>query len=285
MKKNSKIFAYLILAIGIICIGFSAIFVKLANVAGPVSAFYRMLIAGVGVLPIWLIKSKKQISSRDILLVAAGGLFFSLDLALWNSSLLLTSAATSTLLANNAPIWVGLASLIIFREKLSGRFWLGLIIAVAGMSVLIGFKAWATLRFNTGDLLAVGASVFYAAYLLVTQKARVNVDTVSFMVISIFSSVIILLFINLMMGTQLTGYGQETWIALIALGLITHLGGWLCINYALGHLKAAPVSVSLLAQAVVTAIFSIPILGEVLNTYQILGGILVLSGIYLANRR
>lgn len=285
MKNKHHLLAYVLLSAGIICIGFSAIFVKLANVPGPVSAFYRMLIAGIAVIPLWIPVKNKKNSLKDLRLVAAGGLFFSLDLALWNTSLLHTSAATSTLLANNAPVWVGLASLILFREKLSGYFWLGLVIAVLGMSVLVGLNSWMTLKFNIGDMLAVGASVFYAAYLLTTQRARNSVDTVTFMVISIFTSVIVLLVICIIMGYPLTGFSSKTWMSLTALGLITHLSGWLCINYALGHLRAAPVSVSLLGQVIVTAVFSIPILGEGISVEQIAGGMLVLTGIYFANKR
>ena len=118
--------AYLALAAGILCIGFSAIFVKLAGVPGPVSAFYRILIAGMVILPWWLFRGSSLPSRRDLFLTLAGGVFFALDLALWNTSLLLTSAATATLLANNAPLWVGLGAVFLFRERLSLYYWLGL---------------------------------------------------------------------------------------------------------------------------------------------------------------
>ena len=277
--------AYAALVVGILCIAFSAIFVKFADVPGPVSAFYRILIAGMVIIPWWWFRTRRPISPSDILLIAAGGLFFSLDLILWNTSLLLTSAATSTLLANNAPVWVGLASLVLFRERLPARFWLGLVIALAGMSFLVGLDAWRHLQFNRGDLLALGASVFYAAYLLITQHARTRVDTLTFMALSISANFFILLAVNFLFGMNLTGYTYKAWAALMGLGLITHVGGWLCINYALGHLRAAPVSVSLLGQAIVTALLSIPLLGEYLTGTQVIGGVLALTGIYLANQR
>ena len=66
---------------------------------------------------------------------------------------------------------------------------------------------------------------------------------------------------------------------------MSHLGGYLAINYALGHLRATSVSVSLLGQPVLTALLSIPLLGELLSVQQIIGGTLVLAGIYLVNRR
>jgi drug/metabolite transporter (DMT)-like permease len=67
--------------------------------------------------------------------------------------------------------------------------------------------------------------------------------------------------------------------------LFSHLCGYLAINYALGHLSAASVSVSILAQPVITALISIPLLGEFLSLQQVIGGTVVLIGIYLVNRR
>ena len=283
--RNHRLAAILALAFGILCIGFSAIFVKVAALPGPVSAFYRVLIAGAVVVPWWLTAGRRRPSAHDLGLILAGGLFFGIDIALWNTSLLLTSAATATLLANNSPLWVGLASFILFRERLSARYWLGLALALGGMMWLVGGDAFRHLGLNPGNLLAVAASVFYAAYLLTAHRARVRVDLPTFMGLSALASIATLLVLNLAMGTTLTGFSSRAWMALLGLGLISQLGGWLAINYALGHLRAAPVSVCLLAQTVVTALVSMPLLGEYLRANQISGGVLVLAGIYFVTQR
>jgi drug/metabolite transporter (DMT)-like permease len=272
--------AWLALAAGIVCIGFSAIFVKLAHVPGPVSAFYRVLIAAVVLVPWWLARGRRRLAPADLRLIALGGFFFAVDIALWNTSLLLTSAATATLLANNSPLWVGLASWLLFRERLSWRYWLGLAVALAGMMWLVGGAAFRQLRLDPGSLLAVAASVFYAAYILTAHRARARVDLLTVVTLSTVVSVAALLAINLAMGTTLGGYSRSSWLALAGLGLISQLGGWLAINYALGHLRAAPVSVCLLAQVVVTALVAMPVLGEFLKLNQVVGGALVLAGIF-----
>ena len=74
-------------------------------------------------------------------------------------------------------------------------------------------------------------------------------------------------------------------MALLGLGLISHLGGWLAINYALGHIKAAVASVTLLGQVALTILFSVPLLGEVPTAVQILGSALVLGGILITHSR
>jgi len=283
-NRSNMVGAYLALAFGVVCIGFSAIFVRFAGVPGPVSAFYRILIASIVIVPWWLHRRTKWPSRVDLVLTLAGGVFFALDLILWNTSVMLTSATNATLLANNAPLWVGIGALVLFRERLSTRYWAGLAIALTGITILVGIGAWMQLRLSRGDMLAIGASFFYAAYLLTAQQARVRIDTSTFTAISVSSSLLLLFGLNLVLGTTMTGYSVNTWGALVGLGLVSHLGGWLSINYALGHLRAARVAVGVLGQAMVTALLSIPLLGESLSVNQIVGGVLVLSGIYIANQ-
>lgn len=106
-QKNGLV-PYVALALGVICISFAPIFVRVAGVPGVVSAFYRAFIATIIVVPWCLMRPRQRLPRREIMVVVGGGVFFALDLVFWNSSLLLTSIATASLLSNNAPLWVGL---------------------------------------------------------------------------------------------------------------------------------------------------------------------------------
>ncbi len=278
--------AYFALAVGVICIGTSAIFVKIANVPGLVSAFYRVLFAGIALFSLYLFRRKKRLPSPpDLGWIVLGSLFFALDLALWNTSILLTSAAVSTLLANNSPLWVGLGAMLLFRERLSQKYWLGLTIALTGMVLIVGGKAVQELRFNTGDLLAIATSFCYAGYMLVTQKARSRMDTLTLNTFTMLACTLLLLPANLFSSQMLTGFSLRTWLALVGLGLVPQFVGWLVINYAMGHLPAARVSVTLLGQVLVTAILGFLLLRESPSLADIAGGLLVLAGIYLVNQQ
>jgi drug/metabolite transporter (DMT)-like permease len=68
------------------------------------------------------------------------------------------------------------------------------------------------------------------------------------------------------------------------LGLITHMSGWLLINYAFGHLPASLASVTLLAQPIITTLVALPILGETPKPWHIVGGLITLIGIYTVHR-
>lgn len=278
--------AYAALALGVLCIGTSAIFVKLAGVPGVVSAFYRVFIALLALLPLSL--ARREPVRREPAtwgLVALSSLFFAGDLVLWNSALLLTSAAAATLLANNSPLWVGLGALVLFRERLPAVYWIGLFVALAGMTVIVGGNALAELRFNAGDLLAIAASLLYAGYMLATQKARARLGTLSLNLLTMASCSLLLLPLAVFLGFPLSGFGTPVWLALLGLGLVPQFLGWLAINYAMGHLPAARVSVTLLGQSVVTAVLGVFFLGEALSAADLAGGALVLGGIYLVNQR
>jgi drug/metabolite transporter (DMT)-like permease len=229
---------------------------------------------------------QSQRAARYLLLATAlAGLFFALDLGFWNTSLLFTSAANATLLGNTSTLWVALGATLFFHERLRRRFWAGMLLAFAGAVVIVGRDAFEHPTLGWGDLLALTSSTFYAAYLLNTERVRRYMDTLTFMWLSSAAASLFLLAYVLATGQQLTGFSANTCLALIALGLISHAGGWLAINYALGHLPASLASVTLLSQPVITALVAVPLLGEGLSLYQVGGGVLVLIGVYIVNRQ
>ncbi|MBN2198734.1 MAG: DMT family transporter [Candidatus Aminicenantes bacterium] len=272
------------LAAGVLCIGFSALFVRWAAVPGVVSAFYRVLIASAGLLVLWLVRGAGLPDGRTLRLAVLAGVFFGVDLALWNSAVMATNVANATVLAYLAPVWVGLAALVLFKEKLKKAYWPGMALALLGMIVILGLKNPADLRVGRGEILAVAASFFYAGYLLTAQEARRRTDTLPFTTVSVSVSAVLLFLVSLLRNETLSGFGRQTWLALLGAGLISHLGGWLAINYALGHMRASVVSVTLLNQPVVTALAAWPLLGEPLGLAQVAGGVLILAGVFIVHR-
>jgi drug/metabolite transporter (DMT)-like permease len=287
----SRARVYGVLALGIVCIALSAIFVKLAiGVPGTVSAFYRVAIAAVALaIPYARGQTRRSGAQRRPgwriwTLAVIAGVFFALDLAFWNTSLGFTTAANATLLGNDAPLVVGLGALILFHERLRASYWLGLVVALLGMSVIVGWDIISQSTLSAGDLLALLAGVFYAGYLLATQRIRAKMDTLPSLWIASATGAALLLAFIVTTGQALAGYSLNAYLALLGLGLITQLVGWLAINYALGHMPASVVSVTLLAQPILTALFAVPLLGESLEAHQIAGGLIALGGIFLVNR-
>jgi drug/metabolite transporter (DMT)-like permease len=180
MSTHQK--AWLALVSGAIIISTSPIVVKLTDIPGTSSAFYRVFIGCISLLPWLLIRRPVIPQGKAMWGVIAAGAFFAIDLVFWNESLMQAPAATASLLANSAPLWVGLGASYLFREQLTRRYWIGLSVALAGM-VIVAQNAFAvTPQDIPGMLLAMGASVCYAGYILSTRHARGGVDTATFMI-------------------------------------------------------------------------------------------------------
>ena len=289
---DSRLRAYAALVVAVGGITWSAIFVRWAGAPGPVSAFYRVLIAAAVLIP-WRLavtrtpRAASAAGARRARWVAvAGGVFFALDLAMWNTAVMQTQAAVASLLGNLTPVFVGLLSWIVLARRPQGPFWAGLVLSLIGCALTIRAHLGGDTGAGTvaGDALAIAASSFFAAYLLTTERIRATMDTLTFNTLAIAGSVVTLGVICAALGLPLVGYPPRTWLALAGLGLISQLGAYYALVYALGHLPATVTSVSLLAQVPGTAILAALLLGEPLSASQMAGTAIVLAGIYIVNR-
>jgi len=267
------------LIIGIICISFSPIFVKLA-VAPPItSGFYRIFIAWLFLAPYCIYKKQLKISRNDLLIAIVGGVVFGADIAVWNISLMKISATISTLVANLAPVWVGLLSFLILRKKSGVLFWVGTWIAIFGMIILVGYQHILHLQFNIGLVYALIASLFYAIYIMITKGILRKISTITFMFYNMLGASVFLLMICLFQHNELLHFLTPTWLNLLGMGLICQLAGWITINYSLNYLDATKVSISLLSQTVIAGFWATFFLNERLGFQEIAGSIIVLAGI------
>jgi drug/metabolite transporter (DMT)-like permease len=270
------------LFLGILCIAFSPIFVKLAGVPALTSSFYRIFIGWVCLAPYCIIKNKLKINRADLLIAMLGGLVFASDIAVWHISLLKISATVSTLLANLAPVWVGLLSYLLFKKQAGRWFWIGTIVAIAGMVVLVGYQDVIHLKFNAGILLALLASFLYACYILITKGILQKIETITFMFYNMLAASVFLFLICLADHVELMGLSASSWECLLAMGIICQLTGWITINYAIKFLESTKVSIALLSQTVIAGFLAILLLKERLEFKEIVGSAIVLGGIALS---
>jgi drug/metabolite transporter (DMT)-like permease len=279
--------AYLAFGFGILVISFSAIFVRSANAPGTITAFYRMAIGSLlMVLPFAGDMRRKQISTtrQGIWLSILAGVFFGLDLAFWSTGIMIGGAAIPTLMANTAPLWVGLGAWLIFREQQNGIFWLGLLLAMAGSGIILGQDYSPDSGLGMGGVFGLLAGVFYGAYYLVTQKARLYVRTLPYFWITTTTSALFLILVNLGLGRSFWGYDRTTLGYFLAVGVLVQVLGWLSINFAQGFIPAPIISATLLIQPVMTAIIAWFLLDEGLTLWQIFGGVAVIVGIFIVHR-
>jgi len=283
---QNKFFPYIALAVGISALSLSAMFVRWAEAPGPITGFYRLLISTFLLTPLFLRQQKRlePIDKKYLFFPLLAGIFTAFDFAFWNSSLKYTTAANATLLGNTSPLWVALFALFIFREKLRGVFWLGLILALTGAALVMGSDFLRHPTLGLGDLMASTAAIFYASYQLTTQRGRKYIDPFRYTWLVGVSATIGMFIMNLVLGNSFTGYPAQTWIIFFVTAIVSQMIGYLAISYALGHLPASVVSPTLIGQPILTAILAIPMLGEIPNSTQWIGGVIALVGIYIVNQ-
>ena len=276
---------------GAAAIAFAPIFVRLSELGPSATAFHRLVLS-LPVLWLWVALERhaghaqhRLPSTRgDLARLALAGLFFAGDLAVWHWSIRFTSVANATLLANAAPVFVTLFGWLLFAERVTGRFLLGMALAFAGAVVLMGQSLTLSSAQLLGDALGLVAAIVYASYMLAVGRLRKVFSTATIMAWSGTVTALVLLPVALLSGEGLLPETPSGWGVLLGLALLSHTCGQSLIAYALAHLPAAFSSVGLLLQPALAALLAWWLLAEALTWWQAAGGGVILAGIVLARR-
>lgn len=284
---------FVVLGIGLLAISFGAIFARLAQAEGVPSlavASWRLGLAALIITPIALLQSGRALASltpRQGLLALGAGFFLALHFATWISSLEYTSVASSTALVTTNPLWIGLASFVLFRERPS-RMMLGGIALSFGGSLLIFWSDSQTAGTGSdpmlGNLLALIGSWCFSAYLLIGRKLRAGLPLPAYVWLAYGAAALLLVFSSGAMGAPLSGFSLTAWAMLAGMALGPQLLGHTAYNWSLRHVSATFVAVVTLGEPVGSAAMAFVIFGEGFAPLQFAGFALLLAGIYLAAR-
>ncbi len=285
--KSTQGKAVVALLAGVTCIGAAPIFVRLSEVGPSATAFYRVAL----VLPIYWLLARKEPSAvrrsfrRTCLWFVAGvGCFFAADLSLWHWALRYTPVANSTLLTNLAPVFVLIGARAFLHEHTGRGLIASVAITMAGSALLVASSAQLARANLFGDVLSLVTAVFYAGYLVTLKRARQDLPAPVVMAASGLVSCPLFVLAGMAANENFVPATAKGWAVLFGLGLISHLAGQGLIAYGLAHVQAAFSAAALLWQPVVAALLAAILLGESLTGMQIIGGAVVLVGIYLAQR-
>ncbi|MBR0898916.1 DMT family transporter [Bradyrhizobium tropiciagri] len=276
------------LVLGGAAIGCSPIFVRVSEVSAVSTAFWRLALALIPLLVLFSRAKASDTSTKiprrlgEYVTVTLPGVFLAAELATWHISLHMTSVANSTLLVNMTPIFVTLFSWLVLRQKIGTTFLTGLALSIVGIVVLKGGPAAIGGGDFRGDAVALSAAALYAGYILLLGRAREIYATTTIMLWSTTSAALCTLALALVVDPTIVPWTLAGWVIVLGLAWISHAGGQSLITYALAWLPATFSSLTLLIQPVVAAILAWALLAEPLSTGQIIGGIVVIAGIFLA---
>lgn len=270
------------LIISIIAISFAAIFVKWSSAPATILSMYRMILACLLLVPVVWIKREefRNIGKREWSLLLFSGLFLALHFALWFGSLKLTTVASSTIILALQPIVALVGGAILFKERTTTAALTTMGIAVVG-AVMVGWGDFGLSKNAIiGDILSFLSVIAVVGYLLIGQNAvkKVSHWIYSFCVFG-FAAIALVIY-NLVTNVAMGGYDAKEWGIFVLLAIVPTISH-VINNWLLNYVNATTISMSILGEPVGATILAAIFLGERLVGWQIVGGLLVLLGVFL----
>lgn len=285
---RGQFLSFAALLLGAAALALGGVFLRHSELQPTASAVYRVALA----IPVFFLldalaaraePAPRTAPAFPVRLVLVG-FIFSGNLALYHWSMTLTTLANANLLANLAPIFVVLGARLFLGKKFKRGFLAGMLCALAGAFLLIGHRLDFGSGRMAGNLLGLLSAVFYGSYLLAVSLVRSNYRTMSVMAWSSLGTLVVLLPVALLRGESLVPHTLHGVLMLLALALVSHVGGQGLIAYALAKLPAALSSITLLVQPVIATVLGGWLFHEYLSLTEFAGGAIILIGIVTARR-
>lgn len=279
---------YLGLVLGVLAASTASTFIRLAQreVSSLAVAAWRLTLASLALAPIALgarWAELRALTRREGALALGAGLLLALHFATWITSLSMTSVAASVVLVSTSPLFVGLGSHLLLRERLTRPIALGLIVAVAG-SVTIGMGDLGRGSHHLlGDLLALIGALAVAGYFLIGRRLRARLSLLGYVFPVYATAALALMAVAALARVPLMGYSSSSWLWLLLLALVPQVVGHSSLNWALRHLTATYVTIAALGEPIGSTALAWLVLRELPPPAAIGGGALILIGIAIAS--
>ena len=271
------------LAVAVLAVSTSAILVRWSGAPSLVKAFYRVLFTTLLLAPFAFTRygvALRSLSGRDLLVAAGSGLALALHFATWFESLEWTSVAASVTLVQSQPVFVAVGATLLLDERVGRTKAAGIAVALCGMVLMsLAEGGSAAPRPLYGNALA-------------GRSLRQRVPLIPYVVV-VYAVCALALFAFVLgealaggaaLGPTLFDYPVEEWLLFLGMAVGPGIFGHTVFNWALGHLEASVVSVSLLGEPVGSTLLAVVLLSEVPGVVTLVGGAIVLGGIYVTTR-
>jgi len=293
----------LALLTAILAVSTSSVFIRFAQEEAPslVIAALRLTCAALLLAPLaWRghRHELQQLTRQEFILGCISGIFLAVHFATWISSLEYTSVASSVVLVSTGPLWVALLSPALLNERLRRASILGLILAVLG-GILIGASDACTwdggLRcsaFNQslqgrglwGNFLALVGGWAVSGYIIIGRRLRTKMSLIAYIFLVYGLCALALIVIMFAAGQSPLGYPARTYGWIFLLAVFPQLIGHSTYNWVLRYIPATLVAIVTLVEPVGSAVLAYFILREIPTGGVLIGGLLILTGIYFASR-
>lgn len=273
------------------CWATSGLFVKLIlsnqDVSALALAFWRDLCTFVVLLvglrlfrPQWL-KAKKE----DLLWLGGLGASIGTFHIFWNLAVFLNGVAVATVQQAAMPAVVAVGAWLIWREPLTARKILAIVLAFVGTVLVCGVGVLGEADLTvSGFLVGLFLPILYAAWNLFVKKVRGSYNPFTTLTYGFGFAALVLLPIQFF-TPQPSAMPTSVFLYFAGLVVVSTIIGFSIYTFALGRLQASIASILAMSEIPIVAVYAYLLLGERMTLDQVIGSILVVAGVLMLSRR
>jgi drug/metabolite transporter (DMT)-like permease len=273
-----------LLALGVVAVSFSAIFIRLADAPALSIAFWRNAIGAGILLPLAIRRHRdelRRLTGTQWATAILSGALLAAHFATWIPSLDYISVGASTVLVTTQPVWVAVIGRALGR-RVDARALLGIALSLAGAVVIFGPDLGSPDA--RGDALALIGAITASGYLLAGQNLRAEVSLLTYVGIAYTVCAVGLAVVVAVAGEPFVGFPATTWLLFLAMALGPQILGHTVFNYLLSDVDPGVISIAITAEPVGSTLLALLFFGELPPWTAIAGGVLILAGIAVTVR-
>lgn len=277
----------LIVLLGVAGVSLSAVFVRWSTAPSMVLALYRMCFSAVMLAPYALLRHREELGTlarREVLLCLASGAFLGLHFAAYFESLRWTSIASSVVLVDTEVLFVALGTVLVLRQRLTGRAWLAVLLAFGGSAVIAMADTAVGPDAVRGDCIALAGALCMAVYTMIGAVCRKRISTTAYTFLVYLSAAVTVLVIALAGGQPLAGYGLVNLGTALGMAVFCTLLGHSVFSWGLKYLPPAFISTAKLLEPVFASVWGLALFGERPGLPVAFGGTVIICGVALYSR-
>lgn len=268
---------------------FSPIFVKLGVKEFPplIFTFLRFILAFLFILPLYLREKKFNLSYSKLALI--NSFFFAANMALYSIGIQYTSAISGSIIYTLVPLFVGILDFFAGERPTKSKI-IGTVIALSGLLFLIyqSISKSDTLSLGTplGNLLICLATICWAGYLFISKRVHQEQSSIGISLSNFLFTFLILIpllpFENSLRLFEPAAITRTGVISVVGAGLFSSALYIFLLQVGIKKLGSFLASVFSYIAPLFTALTAIPILGEKITAATVIGGFLIIFGVFYA---
>jgi drug/metabolite transporter (DMT)-like permease len=289
LNKPAVLYALIILMVVFWSGNYIAGKIALREFSPLLLAGLRIGMAGLTILPVYALRSSRaRPSGRGFVhLLVLGVLGVTLNQLFFIVGLSLTSVAHAALIIGLTPMLVLILACVRGQERMNLQKAGGMAIALGGVALLKAFEpAVAGGATWLGDFVVFLAALAFALFTVFGKEASKQFDSVTVNTVAYVAGGIALLPVTWWEASRqsMAHISAGAWLAAIYMAVFPSVIAYLIYYYALTRIAASRVSAFSYLQPVFATAMGVAILGERLTAPVVAGGLVILSGVSLAER-